>query len=74
MDGRFYQAAYDRSLLLLRLGRCDDALRSFLLSERWAPSGLTPAQRKAFLGLLAQVSEAAGRPQLARAARTAMAR
>jgi hypothetical protein len=74
MDGRFYQAAYDRSLLLLRLGRCDDALRSFLLSERWAPSGLTLAQRKAFLGLLAQVSEAAGRPQLARAARTAMAR
>jgi len=74
MDERFYQAAYDRSVVLLRLGRCEDALHSFLLSERWAPSGLTAAQRKAFLGLLDRVSEAAGRPLLARAARTAMAR
>jgi len=74
MDGRFYQAAFDRSLVLLQLGRCEDALHSFLLSERWAPSGLAPAQRSAFLGLLDRVAEAAGRPLLARAARTAMAR
>jgi hypothetical protein len=73
-DCRFYQAAYDRSLLLLQLGRCDDALQNFIFSERWAPFGLTAAQRQAFLGLLVQASEAEGRPVLARAARTAMAR
>jgi|CZKI01.1.fsa_nt_gi hypothetical protein len=74
LDSRFYQAAYDRSIVLLRLGRCEDALHSFLLSERWAPSGLTAEQRRAFLGLLEKVSLAAGRPLLASAARTAMAR
>jgi hypothetical protein len=73
-DDRFYQAAYDRSLVLLQLGRCDDALESFLFSDRWAPSGLTTAQRRAFLGLLAPVAENAGRPGLARAARIALAR
>jgi len=74
LDERFYQAAYDRSLVLLKLGRCDDALQCFLFADRWAPSGLTAAQKRAFLGLLAQVSEDSGRPLLARAARTAMAR
>lgn len=73
-DCRFYQAAYDRSLVLLKLGRCDDALHSFLLSERWAPSGLTPAQRRAFLGLLREAADARGKPLLARAAGTAAAR
>ena len=74
LDDRFYQAAYDRAVVLLQLGRCEDALRSFLLSDRWAPSGLTAAQKRAFLGLLERVSEETGRPLLARAARTAMAR
>jgi hypothetical protein len=73
-DSRFYQAAYDRSLVLLGLGRFDDALHSFLLSQRWAPAGLTPAQRRAFLGLLEENSLAGGRPFLARAARIAAAR
>ncbi len=31
LDERFYQAAYDRALVLLRLGRCEDALRNYLL-------------------------------------------
>jgi hypothetical protein len=74
LDERFYQAAYDRSLVLLRLGRCDDALQSFLFSDRWAPSGLTRDQRRAFLGLLEDAAGNAGQPLLARAARIAMAR
>jgi tetratricopeptide (TPR) repeat protein len=74
MDERFYQAAYDRSLVLLRLGLCEDALHSFLLSARWAPGGLTAGQRRAFLGLLEGFCDRTGRPLLARAARTAMAR
>jgi len=73
-DCRFYQAAYDRSLVLLKLGRCEDALHSFLLSQRWATAGLTPAQTRAFLGLLEAESRSTGRPLLARAARAAAAR
>ena len=73
-DCRFYQAAYDRSLVLLKLGRCGDALHSYLLAQRWAPSGLTAGERRAFLGLLEAASEAADRPRLARAARAALAR
>jgi protein O-mannosyl-transferase len=74
MSGRFYQAAYDRALVLLHLGRWDDALRSYLIALHSAPAGLTPEQRRAFLGLLAQASDAAGRPGLARAARLELAR
>jgi len=74
MDSRFYQAAYDRSLVLLKLGRPGDALHAFLLSEKWAPCGLTPGQRRAFLGLLEDVSRENGRPALARAASAALAR
>jgi hypothetical protein len=46
MDDRFYQAAYDRALVLLRLGRADDALHSYLLSLRWAsrPAGRVSAE------------------------------
>ena len=73
-DDRFYQAAYDRALVLLRLGRCDDALRSFLLSARWAPSGLPDAQRHEFLARLEAAAGESGRPALARAARIALSR
>jgi tetratricopeptide (TPR) repeat protein len=70
-DDRFYQASFDRALVLLRLGRSDDALDSFLLSERWAPSGLPAAQRREFLSRLLGAAEAEGRPSLAAAARAA---
>ena len=74
MDDRFYQAAYDRALVLLRLGRPDDALRSFLLSERWAQPALPPAQRREFLDRLQSVAGLQGRDGLARAAQLARAR
>ena len=60
MDERFYQAAYDRALVLLGLGRCDDALRSFLLSARWASPSLTRAQERAFLGQLERAAQERG--------------
>ncbi len=74
LDDRFYQAAYDRALVLLRLGRCDDALQNFFLAKRSAPSGLTAAQQRAFLGLLEQACAEAGRPALGHAAQIALAR
>ena len=74
LDDRFYQAAYARALVLLRLGRCDDALGSFLWSSRWADPALPAAQRREFLARLGQAADAAGRPVLARAARAALAR
>jgi hypothetical protein len=74
MDERFYQAAYDRSLVLLGLGRADDALSSYLLSEHWASPPLPPLQRRAFLERLENEAEAEGRPALAAAARVALAR
>ena len=73
-DDRFYQAAYDRALVLLPLGRGDDALRSFLIAARWASPPLTEAQRHEFLERLEKVAEATGRPLLAHAARSAIAR
>ena len=74
MDERFYQAAYDRAFVLLGLGRCDDALRSFLLSERWASPALTRAQERAFLGQLERAAQNGENPALAAAARSALAR
>ncbi len=71
MDDRFYQAAYDRALVLLRLGRPDDALRSFLLSERWAKPPLSPTQRREFIGRLRSAAAEQGLPALARAAELA---
>jgi tetratricopeptide (TPR) repeat protein len=73
-DDRFYQAAFDRALVLLRLGRSDDALDSFLLSERWAPAGLPRAERHEFLARLEAAAQAEGRPALAAASRAAQAR
>ncbi len=73
-DGRFYQAAYDRSLVLLRLGRCDDALRSYLAAERWASTPLPAAQRAEFLGRLERLALAAGRPDVAHAVQAALHR
>ena len=74
LDDRFYQAAYDRALVLLNLGRPDDALGSYLLSLHWAKPELPRAQKRAFLERLERVAEAEGRPGLAGAARSALAR
>jgi tetratricopeptide (TPR) repeat protein len=74
MDDRFYQAAYDRAIVLLRLGRCDDALRSYLLAQRWASPALTRAQERTFIGQLESAAAAGGKPALAAAARSALAR
>jgi tetratricopeptide (TPR) repeat protein len=74
IDDRFYQAAFDRSLVLLRLGRTDDALDSYLLAEHWASPPLPPLQRKAFLEGLEREAGAQGNPLLAGAARDALAR
>ena len=74
LDGRFYQADYDRALVLLGLGRCDDALGSFLWSETWAPSGIPAAQRREFLRRLEETAGAEGMAALAHAARSALSR
>jgi tetratricopeptide (TPR) repeat protein len=73
-DDRFYQASYDRALVLLRLGRSEDALRSFNWSARWAPSGLPPAQRREFLERLRKSAAEEGQTRLAAAAGAALAR
>jgi tetratricopeptide (TPR) repeat protein len=74
MDDRFYQAAFDRSLVLLRLGRTDDALSSYLLAARWASPGLPRLQQRVFLDLLGREAEAEGNTRLAAAARDALGR
>jgi tetratricopeptide (TPR) repeat protein len=73
LDDHFYQAAYDRALVLLNLGRGRDALDSYLLAARWASPSLSRAQVGAFLGRLEAVA-GAGDPRLADAARQALAR
>jgi tetratricopeptide (TPR) repeat protein len=74
LDDKFYQAAYDRSLVLLNMGRCDDALGSFLWSERWDPSGLPAVQRREFLSRLAKTASFEGKTVLASAAEAALGR
>jgi tetratricopeptide (TPR) repeat protein len=74
LNDHFYQAAYDRSLVLLRLGRCDDALDSYLLASRWASPPLPQLQRKVFLEGLGQEAAAEGKQVLANLARKALAR
>lgn len=74
MDGRFYQAAYDRALVLLRLGRYRDALRNYFLSVRWAAPPLTREREHAFLEQLEHAAAAAGDRDLAGAAHLALAR
>jgi hypothetical protein len=74
MDDHFYQAAYDRALVLLRLGRCDDALGSYLISLRWASPPLTRAQERIVLEQLERAAAAQGKRSLANAARSALAR
>ena len=73
-DERFYQASFDRSLILLRLGRTRDALSSYLAAERWASPALPAAQRHAFLERLEGAAAAEGSPDLAAAARAALSR
>jgi len=74
IDDRFYQAAYDRALVLLHLGRPDDALRSYLQATYWAGPALPAAQRRGFLDGLSHLAEATGKTELARAAKGALAR
>jgi tetratricopeptide (TPR) repeat protein len=74
LDDRFYQASYDRALVLLDLGRGNDALDSFLLSERWASPALTAPQTRLFLGRLERLAEAQGDTTLGDCARAALAR
>jgi hypothetical protein len=74
LDGRFYEADFDRAIVLLHLGRCDDALGSFLWSEARAPDGLPEARRREFLQRLEDAANAGGKPLLARAARSALSR
>lgn len=74
MEGRFYQAAYDRAFVLLELGRLDDALGSYLTSARWASPKLTRAQERAFIGQLERAAGGGRDPGLAGAALKALAR
>lgn len=74
IDDHFYQAAFDRALVLLDQGRCDEALRSYLLSVRWAKADLDPGRRRMFVTRLRECAVLAGRPALAHAASEALAR
>jgi hypothetical protein len=74
IDDKFYQAAYDRALVLLNLGRCEDALGSFLWSESWAPSGIPEVQRREFLSRLAKAAASEGKTVLAAAAEAGLGR
>ncbi len=73
MDERFYQAAFDRALVLVDLGRPEDALRSFLYAEAYAPR-LPGPQRAEFLRRIEALAQAQGKQGLARAARAARGR
>jgi hypothetical protein len=73
MDGRFYQAAFDRALVLLDLGRGRDALASYLRAARWAPGPLPVVQRRAFLSRLRTLADSSGDGALASAAGAALA-
>jgi len=64
LDDTFYQAAYNRAFVLLRLGRPRDALDSFLVAERWGGAGLSALQRHNFFDQLRHAAD----PALAQAA------
>jgi tetratricopeptide (TPR) repeat protein len=68
LDDHFYQAAFDRAQVLLRLGRGGEALGSFYLAQKWARPGLTSAQRVGFFYELQQASLASGDLRMAAAA------
>lgn len=74
LDDRFYQAAFDRALVQLHLGRLHEALGSYLISERWRRGDAGDASRRAFLSGLADAARAAGDAPLAEAARAGMRR
>jgi hypothetical protein len=74
MDPRLYQAAYDRALVLLNLGRSDDALRSYFIAEHWASPALTTAEKRGFLGMLEREAANGDNPHLSGAARSALSR
>jgi tetratricopeptide (TPR) repeat protein len=74
MDDRFYQAAYDRALVLLDLGRAREALGSYMIAQRWASPALPRAQVAGFLGRLESVARTEGDAPLADAAGVALAR
>ncbi len=74
MDDHFYQAAYDRALVLLDLGRPREALGSYLIAQHWASPALPRAQVAGFLARLRSVAGARGDEALAGAAGRALAR
>jgi tetratricopeptide (TPR) repeat protein len=61
-------AAYDRSLLLLKLGRPAEALHDYLWAEARSVPKLPPANRRAFLDIFAREAAARGDTRLAAAA------
>ena len=73
LDDRFYQAAYDRALVLIELGRPREAIHSFLLSEARAPAPLPLRQRREFLWRLKALGAARSDPDIVRAADRALA-
>jgi tetratricopeptide (TPR) repeat protein len=74
LDGRFYQAAFDRALVLLQLGRSDEALRCFLQAERWAPGPLPTGESRGFVYGLERLADLEGDGRLAKAAARALER
>ena len=61
-------AAYDRSLLLLKLGRPAEALHDYLWAEARSNPKIPPANRRAFLDILSSEAAARGNKPLADAA------
>ncbi len=74
MDDRFYQAAFDRALALLRLGRAREALGSYLEADRWAGAKLPADKRRGFLSGLRDLAREGADPGLEAAADRALAR
>jgi len=60
---------YNRSLVLLQMGKLDRALHNYLWAEASSKPPLSSVSRRAFFALLAPAEEAAGNRRLAQAAR-----
>jgi tetratricopeptide (TPR) repeat protein len=67
-------AAYDRSLVLLRLGRPAEALHDYLWAEERLEPKLPASNRRAFFDLYSRVMAAAGNLRLSEAAARRSAR
>ena len=68
LSPNFADAAYDRALVRLDLGRYREALHDFLWAEGHVAAPYSPVQRQAVLYLVANEANAANNPTLARAA------